>query len=68
MTLMSFQETDQEANDHSLANNDTGTESSEEFEELKKMMSLTNLTNLTNLKRWKILTNIGLLLTKWPES
>ncbi|MCP4413273.1 MAG: RND family transporter, partial [Gammaproteobacteria bacterium] len=30
--LVSFQEIDQEANDHSLANDDPGTESSEEFE------------------------------------
>ena len=30
--IVSFQETDLEANDHSLANDDTGTESSEEFE------------------------------------
>ena len=30
--IVSFQETDLEANDHSLVNDDTGTESSEEFE------------------------------------
>ena len=30
--IVSFKEADQEANDHSSANNDTGTESSEEFE------------------------------------